>query len=98
MVRVAYLAAAPLWKATYRLVLPDEEAKTARLQGWRCWKKPNPSTIPQPPKIWPVISPPSSSPHFLDTPMRTRRAFRYLWPPYRALSDDWSVLSLNGSN
>jgi hypothetical protein len=32
---MAYLAAAPLWKATYRLVLPAGEAKTARLQGWR---------------------------------------------------------------
>jgi hypothetical protein len=33
-VRVAYVAAAPLWKATYRLVLPPGEAEKARLQGW----------------------------------------------------------------
>ena len=33
-VRVAYVAAAPLWKATYRLVLPAGDAETARLQGW----------------------------------------------------------------
>lgn len=34
VVRVAYVAAAPLWKATYRLVLPAGEADKARLQGW----------------------------------------------------------------
>ncbi len=33
-VRVAYVAVAPLWKATYRLVLPAGKSKTARLQGW----------------------------------------------------------------
>jgi len=36
LVRVGYVAAAPLWKASYRLVLPagqDDGAK-ARLQGW----------------------------------------------------------------
>jgi hypothetical protein len=33
--RVAYLAAAPVWKASYRLVLdPAPEAKQATLQGW----------------------------------------------------------------
>jgi hypothetical protein len=32
---VAYLAAAPIWKASYRLVLDgDRAAKQARLQGW----------------------------------------------------------------
>ena len=32
---VAYLAAAPVWKTSYRLVLdPDASAKTGRLQGW----------------------------------------------------------------
>ena len=34
LVRVAYLAEVPLWKATYRLTLPPGEAKTATLQGW----------------------------------------------------------------
>lgn len=33
-VRVAYVAAAPLWKATYRVVLPAGQTETARLQGW----------------------------------------------------------------
>ena len=33
--RVAYIIAAPLWKASYRLVLPqDADAKQAKLQGW----------------------------------------------------------------
>jgi hypothetical protein len=35
MVRVAYLTQAPVWKASYRLVLPeDPNATTAKLQGW----------------------------------------------------------------
>jgi hypothetical protein len=33
-VRVGYVAAAPLWKATYRLVLPAKDGGPARLQGW----------------------------------------------------------------
>ena len=34
-VRVGYVVAMPLWKASYRLSLPaDPEAATARLQGW----------------------------------------------------------------
>ncbi|MGI4953731.1 MAG: hypothetical protein ACRYGM_18155 [Janthinobacterium lividum] len=37
-IRVAYVAAAPVWKASYRLVLPAADADpanaTARLQGW----------------------------------------------------------------
>ncbi len=33
-VRVGYVAGAPLWKATYRLVLPATEGGKARLQGW----------------------------------------------------------------
>jgi hypothetical protein len=33
-VRVGYVAAAPLWKATYRLVLPEKDGGKARLQGW----------------------------------------------------------------
>ncbi len=33
-VRVGYVAAAPLWKASYRLVLPDQASNVARLQGW----------------------------------------------------------------
>ena len=33
-VRVAYVVAAPLWKATYRLTLPEAGAKTGDLQGW----------------------------------------------------------------
>ena len=36
IVRVGYVAAVPLWKASYRLVLParNEESAKARLQGW----------------------------------------------------------------
>ena len=36
IVRVGYVAAVPLWKASYRLVLParDHDAAKARLQGW----------------------------------------------------------------
>lgn len=34
MVRVGYVAGAPLWKTTYRLVLPDKGSDKARLQGW----------------------------------------------------------------
>ncbi len=33
-VRVGYVAAAPLWKASYRLVLPAKDGDAARLQGW----------------------------------------------------------------
>ena len=33
-VRVAYVAVAPLWKSTYRLVLPAQPGDKARLQGW----------------------------------------------------------------
>lgn len=33
-VRVSYVAAAPVWKASYRLVLPAPGAPKARLQGW----------------------------------------------------------------
>src|SRR5581483_11521545 len=34
-VRVGYVVAMPLWKASYRLSLPaDPQAGTARLQGW----------------------------------------------------------------
>ena len=35
-VRVGYVAAVPLWKASYRLVLPtrDDDGAKARLQGW----------------------------------------------------------------
>ncbi|HEY4172042.1 MAG TPA: DUF4139 domain-containing protein, partial [Rhodopila sp.] len=33
-VSVGYVAGAPLWKPTYRLVLPQGTAATARLQGW----------------------------------------------------------------
>jgi hypothetical protein len=33
-VAVGYVAGAPLWKATYRLMLPAGTAATARLQGW----------------------------------------------------------------
>jgi hypothetical protein len=34
-VRIGYVVAMPLWKATYRMVLPsDTSADTARLQGW----------------------------------------------------------------
>ncbi|HUH84561.1 MAG TPA: DUF4139 domain-containing protein [Stellaceae bacterium] len=35
VVRVGYVVAAPLWKSTYRLILPQDAAKTtAHLQGW----------------------------------------------------------------
>jgi hypothetical protein len=34
LVRVGYVVAAPLWKASYRMTLPSEPADTARLQGW----------------------------------------------------------------
>jgi Domain of unknown function (DUF4139) len=34
-VRVGYVVAVPLWKASYRLsLMPDPQAETARLQGW----------------------------------------------------------------
>lgn len=33
-VRLGYVAAAPLWKATYRLMLPAKAGDQARLQGW----------------------------------------------------------------
>ncbi len=33
-VRVGYVAVAPLWKASYRLVLPTKDGDLARLQGW----------------------------------------------------------------
>jgi hypothetical protein len=33
-VNVGYVAGAPLWKATYRLMLPDTGSPKARLQGW----------------------------------------------------------------
>ncbi len=33
-VRVGYVAVAPLWKASYRLVLPPKDGDHARLQGW----------------------------------------------------------------
>lgn len=33
-VRVGYVAVAPLWKASYRLVLPSKDEDAARLQGW----------------------------------------------------------------
>ena len=33
-VRVGYVAVAPLWKSTYRLVLPAKDGDPARLQGW----------------------------------------------------------------
>jgi hypothetical protein len=33
-IRVGYVAGAPLWKTTYRLVLPQAGGATARLQGW----------------------------------------------------------------
>ena len=33
-VRVGYVTAAPLWKASYRLVLPAKDGDPARLQGW----------------------------------------------------------------
>jgi hypothetical protein len=34
IVRVGYVTAAPLWKASYRLVLPAKPGDPARLQGW----------------------------------------------------------------
>ena len=33
-VNVGYVAGAPLWKATYRLMLPDAASPKPRLQGW----------------------------------------------------------------
>jgi hypothetical protein len=33
-VRVGYVAVAPLWKASYRLMLPAKDDDPARLQGW----------------------------------------------------------------
>ena len=33
-IAIGYVAGAPLWKATYRLMLPADAAPTARLQGW----------------------------------------------------------------
>jgi hypothetical protein len=33
-VRVGYVAVAPLWKASYRLVLPAKDGDPAHLQGW----------------------------------------------------------------
>lgn len=33
-VRVGYVAGAPLWKVSYRLVLPAKDGDKARLQGW----------------------------------------------------------------
>ena len=33
-VAVGYVAGAPLWKATYRLMLPTGDSPVARLQGW----------------------------------------------------------------
>jgi len=33
-VRVGYVAVAPLWKASYRLVLPTKDGDPAQLQGW----------------------------------------------------------------
>ncbi len=33
-VRVGFVAAAPLWKATYRLLLPAQDGAPARLQAW----------------------------------------------------------------
>ena len=33
-VRVGYVVAAPLWKASYRLSLPQQGTRAARLQGW----------------------------------------------------------------
>ncbi len=34
VLRVGYVAAAPLWKVSYRLVMPGQGAAKARLQGW----------------------------------------------------------------
>lgn len=33
-IRVGYMAAAPLWKVTYRLTLPDRPGAPAHIQGW----------------------------------------------------------------
>lgn len=33
-IKVGYVAGAPLWKTTYRLVLPSQGGEKARLQGW----------------------------------------------------------------
>ena len=33
-VRVGYVVGAPLWKVSYRMVLPAREGEAARLQGW----------------------------------------------------------------
>ncbi len=33
-INVGYVAGAPLWKTTYRLMLPENGAPTARMQGW----------------------------------------------------------------
>jgi len=33
-VRVAYIVEVPVWKASYRLVLPAKDGDPARLQGW----------------------------------------------------------------
>jgi hypothetical protein len=33
-IRVGYVAGAPLWKTTYRLILPAKDGDKARLQGW----------------------------------------------------------------
>jgi hypothetical protein len=41
MVRVGFVAAAPLWKASYRLVLPAKDGDPARLQGWAVLENPS---------------------------------------------------------
>ena len=33
-IRVGYVAGAPLWKTSYRLVLPPQDGDKARMQGW----------------------------------------------------------------
>ena len=33
-VRIGYVVEAPVWKASYRLLLPDEQDGTGQLQGW----------------------------------------------------------------
>ena len=33
-ITVGYVVAAPLWKASYRVVLPDARVDHARVQGW----------------------------------------------------------------
>jgi hypothetical protein len=40
-VRVGFVAAAPLWKASYRLVLPAKDGDPARLQGWAVLENPS---------------------------------------------------------